>query len=131
MKTSFTSILYIAIITQITVDSDQYSDDGTFNPPPSYMLPHQYRVLLSYVSLVVDSLVMIQLYIYFGVADNTKKSILSTYFLERFGGWTPGHKLDFIFDWSGLIDTIIKVYIVLLQTNFHACDYGLPPSWNA
>ena len=71
------------------------------------------------------------MYIYFGVADNTKKTIASTYFLERFGGWAAGNKLDFIFDWSGLIDTIIKIYIVLLQTNFQACYYNLPSSWNA
>ena len=123
-------ILYLAILTQITVDSDQYSDDGHFNPPPSYMLPQEYRVLLAYISLVVDALVMVQLYIYFGVADTTKNTIISKYFLERFGGWIEGNKLDFIFDWSGLIDTAIKVYIVLLQTGFQSCIYGLPPSWN-
>ena len=124
-------ILYLAIITQITIDSPQVSNDGSFSPPPAYMLTQEYRVLISYISLVVDFLVMIQLYIYFGVADNTKKTIASTYFLERFGGWAAGNKLDFIFDWSGLIDTIIKIYIVLLQTNFQACYYNLPSSWNA
>ena len=123
-------ILYLAIITQITVDSKQYSNDGTFNPPPSYLLPQEYRVLLAYISFVLDTLVMIQLYIYFGIADNTKKTILSTYFLERFGGWTAGRKLDFIFDWSGLIDTSIKIYFIFLQTSFYACDYNLPTSWN-
>lgn len=124
-------ILYLAIITQITVDSEQYTDDGSFNPPPSYMLPQKFRVILAYVSLIVDFLIMVQLYIYFGVADISKKTVVSRFFLERFGGWYPGNKLDFIFDWSGLIDTAIKIYIILLQTGFHACDYGLPPSWNA
>jgi hypothetical protein len=124
-------ILYLAIITQITIDSKQYSNDGSFNPPPSYLLPQEYRVLLAYISFVFDTLIMIQLYIYFGVADTTKKTILSTYFLERFGGWIPGNKLDFIFDWSGLIDTSIKVYIILLQTSFNACEYDLPTSWNS
>ena len=124
-------ILYLAILTQVTVDSKQYVDDGSFNPPPSYMLPQKFRVILSYASLVIDFLVLIQLYIYFGVADLSKKTVVSRFFLERFGGWYPGNKLDFIFDWSGLIDTAIKIYILLLQTSFHACDYGLPPSWNA
>ena len=90
-------VLYLAIITQITVDSEQYTDDETFNPPPAYMLPHKYRVLLSYASTVVDALIMVQLFIYFGIADRNKKTIYSRYFLERFGGWYPGNKLDFIF----------------------------------
>ena len=124
-------ILYLAIITQITVDSEQYTDDGSFNPPPPYMLPQKFRVILAYVSLVADFLVLVQLYIYFGVADISKKTVVSRFFLERFGGWYPGNKLDFIFDWSGLIDTAIKIYILSLQTSFRACDYGLPPSWNA
>ena len=125
-------VLYLAIITQITMDSSQYIDDGiSFNPPPSYMLPQQYRVILAYVSMVVDALIMIQLYIYFGIADITKKTVVSRYFLERFGGWYGSNKLDFIFDWSGLIDTIIKLYILSLQSGFQACLYGLPPSWNA
>ena len=124
-------ILYLAIITQITMDSPQISDDGTFNPPPVYMLPQKYRVLLSYASVVVDALIMIQLYIYFGIADITKKTVVSRYVLERFGGWYSGNKLDFLLDWSGIIDTIIKIYILSLQTNFNACDYNLPSSWNA
>jgi hypothetical protein len=125
-------VLYLAIITQITIDSPQIADDGvTFNPPPTYMLPQQYRVMLAYVSTVVDALIMIQLYIYFGVADISKKTVLSRYFLERFGGWYSSNKLDFIFDWTGLIDTAIKIYILSLQSGFQACIYGLPPSWNA
>jgi len=124
-------VLYLAIITQITVDSEQYKDDGSFNPPPTYMLPHNYRVLLSYASMVVDALIMVQLFIYFGIADRNKKTIYSRYFLERFGGWYPGNKLDFIFDWSGVVDTLIKIYILYLQQSFRACEYGLPPSWNA
>lgn len=124
-------ILYFAIITQITVDSEQYTDDGSFNPPPSYMLPQKYRVLLAYVSMVVDFLIMLQLYIYFGISDITKKTVLSRYVLERFGGWYTGNKLDFLFDWSGLIDTVLKIYILILQSEFQACNYGLPLSWNA
>ena len=124
-------ILCFAILTQITVDSPQYAYDGSFSPPPSYMLPQKYRVIIAYFSLIVDILLMVQVYIYFGVADVNKKTLLSKYFLERFGGWISGNKLDFIFDWSGIIDVLIKLYILTLQTNFYACEYGLPPSWNA
>ena len=74
-------ILYLAILTQVTVDSKQYVDDGSFNPPPSYMLPQKFRVILSYASLIIDFLVLIQLYIYFGVADLSKKTVVSRFFL--------------------------------------------------
>ena len=124
-------VLCFAIITQITIDSPQIIDDGSFSPPPTYLYPQKYRVMIAYVSVIIDTLLMIQLYIYNGIADSSKKTLLSYYFLERFGGWIKGNKLDFIFEWSGMIDVFIKIYILLLQKNFSACDYGLPPSWNA
>lgn len=124
-------ILYLAIITQITVDSPQYADDGSFNPPPSYMMPQEYRVMITYVGLVIDILIMVQLFIYFGIADVNKTTLFSKYILERFGGWYPGNKLDFLFEWSGIIDVLLKVYILFLQKNFQACLYNLPASWNA
>lgn len=124
-------IILLAIITQITVDSDQIKDDGSFNPPPTYMLPQKYRVMLAYINLVIFIIIIIQMYIYYGIADTTKKTLLSRYFLERFGGWYEGNKLDFIFEWGGVLDCIIKLYLLYLQINFHACEFGLPPSWNA
>ena len=124
-------ILLFAIITQITVDEEQIYDDGSLNPPPQYMYPQKYRVIIAYISVIIDSLLMIQIYIYNGISDVSKTTLLSKYILERFGGWVDGNKLDFIFEWSGMIDVIIKIYILLLQSNFYACDYGLPPSWNA
>jgi hypothetical protein len=124
-------VLYLALITQINNDSPQIADDGSFKPPPSYMLPLKYRIVLAYISMIVDFLIMLQLFIYFGISDITKKTAISRYFLERFGGWYPGNKLDFLFDWSGLIETSFKIYILVLQSGFQACKYGLPLSWNA
>lgn len=123
-------VLCMAIITQIAVDSKQVSDDGSFNPPPPFMMPDKYRIMLTYASLIVNIVVMIQTYIYFGIADLSKKTILSRYVLERYGGWYAGNKLDFLYEWSGLIDIVIAVYILHLQYNFQACEYGLPASWN-
>jgi hypothetical protein len=120
----------MAIITQIAVDSKPVSDDGSFNPPPTYMLPDKYRIMLTYASLVVNIIVMVQTYVYFGIADLSKKTILSRYLLERYGGWYAGNKLDFVYEWSGLIDIFIAMYILHLQFNFQACVYGLPASWN-
>ena len=124
-------VLNLALITQITNDSDQYADDGSFNPPPSYMMPQNYRVMLSVATSIMDFLTLAQLYIYFGVSDITKKTAFSKYILERFGGWYPGNKLDFMFDWVALVSVIINTYLLLLQLNFNACEYGLPISWNA
>jgi len=124
-------VLLFAIITQITIDTKQITDDGNLNPPPGYMYPQKYRVIIAYVSVIIDTLLMLQIYIYNGIADVSKKTLLSQYVLERFGGWIDGNKLDFIFEWSGMIDVFIKIYILLLQSTFYACDYGLPSSWNA
>ena len=123
-------ILCMAIITQIAVDSNPVKDDGSFNPPPVYMLPHNYRIMLTYASLIVNIVVIIQTYVYFGIADLSKKTILSRYFLERYGGWYAGNKLDFLYEWSGIIDVFIAVYILYLQYTYTACKYGLPASWN-
>ena len=124
-------IILLAITTQITVDSDQIQDDGSFNPPPTYMLPQKYRVMIAYVNLVIFIIIIIQMYIYYGIADTTKKTLLSRYVLERFGGWYEGNKADFIFEWGGVFDCIIKLYLLYLQTNYQACKYGLPSSWNS
>lgn len=124
-------LILLGIITQITVDSEQIKDDGTFNPPPPYMLPQKYRVMLTYFVLIIDIIIMLQIYIYYGIADTTKNTLFSRYFLERFGGWQIGNKMDYIFEWMGIIDILFKIYILYLQKNFQACNYGLPPSWNA
>ena len=40
-------IICAAIITQITISSKQVKDDGSFNPPPPYLLPYKYRILIT------------------------------------------------------------------------------------
>lgn len=124
-------VLYVAIITQITIDSPEVVNDGSFSPPPTYMYPQKYRVMITYVGMVIDILIMLQIYIYSGIADTKKTTVISYYVIERFGGWYAGNKLDFLFDWSGLIDVLLKVYLVMLQKNFIACHYNLPSSWDA
>jgi hypothetical protein len=123
-------IIALAIVTQITINSKQVEDDGSFNPPPTYLLPDKYRILISYVSLIINIFTTLQSYIYFGIADYSKKSILSRYITERYGGWYEGNKMDFIFNWTGVFDIVESIYILYLQYNFQACNYGLPSSWN-
>lgn len=123
-------ILNFAIITQITISSPQIQNDGTFNPPPTYMLPLKYRIMLSYISLIIDIILFAQFYIYLGVSDYSKRTIMSRYILERFGGWYTGNRLDFLYEWLGILDVIYRIYILYLQNNFTACQYNLPDSWN-
>lgn len=123
-------IIFIAIVTQITISSPQISDDGSFNPPPTYLLPLKYRIILSYAAFIIDIIIFAQVFIYFGIADYTKKTVISRYILERFGGWYAGNKLDFIFEWLGIVDLIIRSYVLHLQFYFTACEYSLPQSWN-
>ena len=80
--------------------------------------------------MVINIIVTIQSYIYFGIADLSKKTMLSRYVLERYGGWYVGNKMDFLYEWSGMFDIVISIYILYLQSNFQACEYGLPASWN-
>jgi hypothetical protein len=123
-------ILLFAIITQITISSPQIENNGTFNPPPTYMLPLKYRMMLSYVSFIIDIILFAQFYIYLGVSDYSKRTIMSRYILERFGGWYKGNRLDFIYEWLGIFDVIYRIYILYLQNYFTACQYNLPDSWN-
>lgn len=123
-------ILFFAIITQITISSPQIKNDGTFNPPPVYMLPLKYRMMLSYVSFIIDIILFAQFYIYLGISDYSKRTIMSRYILERFGGWYKGNRLDFIYEWLGIFDVIYRIYILYLQNTFTACQYNLPDSWN-
>ena len=123
-------IICIGILTQITIDTKQISDDGSFNPPPEYMFSDKYRILLQYISLILNIVVMMQTYIYVGVSDYSKKTIISRYILERFGGWNIGNKLDFIYEWAGFLDILISIYLLYITYTFQACDYDLPASWN-
>ena len=123
-------ILLFAIITQITISSPQIENDGTFNPPPTYILSLKYRMMLSYVSFIIDIILFAQFYIYLGVSDYSKRTIMSRYILERFGGWYKGNRLDFIYEWLGIFDVIYRIYILYLQNTFTACQYNLPDSWN-
>jgi len=123
-------VVILAIITQITISSDQIEDDGSLNPPPQYILPLKYRMVLSYLALIMDIIIFAQIFIYFGIADYSKRTILSRFILERFGGWYPGNKLDFMFDWLGVLELGYRIYIIYLQNIFSACKYGLPQSWN-
>jgi len=123
-------IISLGFITQIAIDGKPIRNTGEFQPPPKYMLPDKYRLILAYLTVIMNSVVLLQSYIYYGIRNINKKTILSIYILERFGGWYTNNKTYFIYEWSGIIDVFLSIYIFYLQKNFIACNYDLPPSWN-
>jgi hypothetical protein len=127
-------ILMIAYYTQITIDTKPIStdDEGTenFTSPPKNVLPQKYRLLIHYIILIVDIIVFVQFYIYFGVFDYSKNTYLHRYLLERFGGWYDGHKLAYLTEWLGLAYVLNDFYYIFISKTFEACEYKLPLSWN-
>jgi hypothetical protein len=123
-------ILLLAYYLQNTIDLkpiNKIQDD--FIPPPTYILPKKYRIAIVWGVLILDLLIFIQYYIYFGVFDYSKDTYLHRYLLERFGGWYDGHKIAFLIEWLGLIYIISDSYNIYLQTTFEPCKYNLPISW--
>ncbi len=128
-------ILMLAYYTQITMDIEPISTDeidnaNNFVAPPTHIFPQKYRLLINYLILIIDLIVFIQFYIYFGVFDYSKNTYLHRYLLERFGGWYDGHKLAYITEWLGLAYVLNDFYNIYISKYFNACEYKLPLSWN-
>lgn len=123
-------IILIAYYTQITIDTKTIKPTDEFTPPPSNILPKKYRVLITYITLILDLLMFLQFYIYFGVFDYSKNTILHRFLLERFGGWYDGNKLAYLTEWLGLLYVSQDIYSIWIQKTFSACEYKLPLSWN-
>jgi hypothetical protein len=127
-------ILLCCYYLQNTMDLKAISASGgngdEFVAPPTYLLPRKYRMAIVYLVLILDIIIFIQYYIYFGVFDYSKDTYLHRYLLERFGGWYDGRKLHFVIEWLGIGYIVSDLYNIYLQTSFEACKYGLPVSWN-
>ena len=123
-------ILIIAIYTEFYMNSKIYREDGSLNLPPSYLYPSYNRLLIHYFILAIDIIIFAQ---FFFVSPMTNKNIITyfdKYLLSRFGGWTEGNKISFIVSWLSLYGLSNDIYNIYLQSNFKACDYNLPKSWD-
>lgn len=123
-------ILVLLIYTQYTISSRIVTDDGTFNPPPNYLLPKKYRLFFHYFILVLDVLIFIQFMLASGNLNIEVKTYLDKYVFGKFGGFIPGNKLNFIVSWLALLGLANDIYNIYMQTGFVACKYNLPASWN-
>lgn len=124
-------IIAYSIILDITSNSKTVDDkEGDFNPPPKYMLPRKYRLLILYFILGLDIITFIQGMLYAGVNIQFKTTLLHQFFLNRFGGFKPGNMLIFIISWLGIVGLLIDAYVINNHAKFNACEFGLPESWN-
>jgi hypothetical protein len=123
-------IIILAIYTQFTINAKITTKDGTFNPPPDYLLPKKYRMFFHYLILVLDILIFTQFFLAEGNIGLEVKTYLDKYIFGRFGGFIEGNRLSFLASWLGLIGLGNDIYNIQLQNNFKACKYNLPDSWN-
>lgn len=123
-------VLY-AIILDITINSKiATKTKGNLEPPPKYLLPKKYRLIIFYFIILFDIIAFIQTFIYSGINVEFKTTILHQFFLNRFGGYKPGNILMFIASWLGIIGLGLDFYMLKNQISFTACKYNLPDSWN-
>lgn len=124
-------ILLLAYYLQNTIELKPVNrQTDNFEPPPTHLLPKKYRNAIVWIILLLDIIIFVQCYIYFGVFDYSKDTVLHRYLLERFGGWYDGRKLSFLVELLGIGYVISDMYNIYLQTTFEACHYKLPNSWN-
>jgi len=126
-------VLIYAIVTQFFLSSFTVSSnpkDEQLHPPPWYMMSHNVRLWIYYGILVLDIFIFISALLYSGTSDTYDSTILHKYFLNKFGGLSPGNTLNFIIGWMGLGGLLIDMYVIYIHNTYSACKYGLPRSWD-
>lgn len=123
-------LLIYALIIQITISIKPVIEDGNLNPPPDYLLPKKYRVILYVLLLSVSLIYSLQLYLDGGVnliSNGTK--YMDHFVLGRFGGITK-NKYMFFVEWITIVRIIFGILNIRNISDFYACDYELPSSWD-
>lgn len=125
-------LLGYAIITQITIDSSTIEDHKEIlASPPSGIWPKQWRIILYTIILLIDTIVFAQMYIDSGVNDYTKKFKIFDFVVKgRFGGWSNGNYVQFLFSWMAIIGVCIDILSLYFVATYNSCYYELPISWN-
>lgn len=122
-------VIGFAIITQITIDTKLVRDNGELNPPPQYLFPIKYRIIIYALILIIDTIMFIQFYIASGIKDGYNYKIIDVVFLGRFGSF-KSNKIAFTLAWLGLLGVFADIIALRLQYNYEACNYNHPISWN-
>lgn len=120
-----------AFISQVSIDSPTVSkEEEHFSPPPEYLWPKSYRIVLFIAILLLNITIFMQFYIASGISDYYNNTVLHRFFLQRFGGFYKGNYLAFIVAWLGILSFIFDSNMLRRQYEFQACQYDLPNSWN-
>lgn len=125
-------IMGYAIISQITIDSPVVEEnEDLLNKPPPYLWPHNWRIVLYSIILLIDTTVFVQMYIDNGINDYTKNfKVFDFMITNRFGGWGQGNYIQFLFGWIGLCGVFIDLAALYYVVIYNSCNYDLPISWN-
>jgi hypothetical protein len=123
-------ILVYAIVVQITISVKLEIEDGSFNPPPEFLINKYHRTIIYVVLLILSLIYFVQLYIDGGVkviGDNQR--YVDHFILGRFGGITKESYIFFV-EWFAIIKILAGILTIKSISDFYACDYGLPSSWD-
>jgi hypothetical protein len=94
------------------------------------LISKKYRIMLYSIILFLTIIYFIQLYLDSGVTlikNNTK--YLDHFILGRFGGITKD-KYQFFVEWFAFVKILLSILEIQNISNFYACDYNLPTSWD-
>ncbi len=123
-------ILIYALVIQITVSIKVEIEDGSFNPPPEFLISKKHRTIVYVVLLVLSIIYFIQLYLDGGInLVNNSNRYVDHYILGRFGGVSKDN-YNFFIEWFAIIKILVGVLAIKDVADFYACDYGLPASWD-
>lgn len=124
-------VITFAYITQLHLESTPIpTSENKLNPPPEYIIPRKYRLLVVWALLIINSITFLQNMVYAGISPDFRTTVLHQFILNRFGGLNPDNVLKFIFSWIGTVTIALTLYQIYDVSNMRACTYNLPSSWN-
>lgn len=123
-------IITYAIIIQITISVKVEVEDGSFNPPPEYLINKKNRIILYVILTILFMIYFIQLYLDGGVnIIKNNNRYIDHFILGRFGGVNKNN-YNFFIQWFAIIKILVSMLTIKSAYDFYACDYGLPSSWD-
>ena len=122
---------YAILLHYYTISETVKEDDDpeTLQPLPNYVLSRNYRYIFYYLIIIFDTLIFLQFLYASGITKTKKSTILNDVFLNKFGGFVSGNRLNFLASWAGIIGLILDFYMLYIQVTFHPCTYNLPNNW--
>lgn len=126
-------VFLMALFTEVFINTKKYidsSEDDSFKPPPDYIYPKKYRLIIHYFIFIFDIFIFLQLFLATNQISNNAKTFLDKYLLGSFGGFVEGNRINFLTSWLALIGILYDIYNIRNQSNFIPCKVGLPNTWD-